>query len=167
MSGLVDDGRAIQYPAIFEVGWEMPYSWSVPMDENRYYDGMELRGAFEREASVTLPDLGPCRMIEFLVALSNRMEFILFDYNYPGQVDRWFWQIMTNLRLTDIGTHNSHSTNRAIVKGTFERVLTRSYDQLGNGGLFPLRESNFDQRKVEVWYQMHAWIHENKQLNLL
>lgn len=160
--GLVDDGQAFQYPEIFEVGWEMPFSWSIPMDENRYLDGLELREAFEREASVALPDLGPCRVLEFLIGISKHLEFILFNYQSPEPTSYWFWQLMRNLRLTDIGPHNTYEQNLEIVRGTFNRVLSRTYDRLGNGGLFPLRLSERDQREVEIWYQMHEWIFQQQ-----
>jgi hypothetical protein len=41
------------------------------------------------------------------------------------------------------------------------KLNNRTYSKLGKGGLFPLRSSAYDQRKVELWYQMAAFMTEN------
>jgi hypothetical protein len=37
----------------------------------------------------------------------------------------------------------------------------REYFPSGKGGLFPLENPREDQTKVEIWYQMHAYVMEN------
>jgi hypothetical protein len=47
------------------------------------------------------------------------------------------------------------------IQNIFIRLNRREYDSDGgNGGLFPLNEPNEDQRDVEVWYQMMAYLQE-------
>jgi hypothetical protein len=41
------------------------------------------------------------------------------------------------------------------------RLNRRLYTTSGYGGLFPLEEPKEDQRKVEIWYQMMAYLGEN------
>ena len=41
------------------------------------------------------------------------------------------------------------------------RVNGRMFSRDGSGGLFPLRRFDRDQRSVEIWYQMQAWLMEN------
>lgn len=153
LKGLVDDGRASNHPMLFEIAWNTDYSYSVPRDANRYMDGLDLRREFERETSVALPDLGPCKMLEFLVALSKRVDYILYDENVGTQYPYWFWLMMENLGIAE--SNNEHDIYAAFIV-----MMTRNYDYSGEGGLFPLIEPRNDQRKIEIWYQMHAWINE-------
>jgi hypothetical protein len=160
--GLIDDGRADHYSMVLRAAWDMEFIYSIPTDSNRAQDGLDLREVYERETSLALPELGPCRVLEFLAALSKRMDYILHDYANPGQTQRWFWQLMTNLRLIDLGDHNTVQQNREIADTVLYTVITRSYDRNGIGGLFPLHNPKEDQRLVEVWYQMHSWIVEHR-----
>ena len=47
------------------------------------------------------------------------------------------------------------------VKAAVECLLERRYLEDGDGGLFPLKCPRKDQRRVEIWYQMSAWVIEN------
>lgn len=157
---LVDDGRADSYLMIFTVAWEMEFDFSIPTDGNRAQDGLDLRRAFERESSLILPDLGPCRVLEFLIGISRRMNYILFDYGNPDNSHKWFWALINNLRLLDIGVDRVDDHAREMIEVAFQRVIDRKYDLMGNGGLFPLYAAVEDQRDIEIWYQMHSWISE-------
>ena len=42
-----------------------------------------------------------------------------------------------------------------------QRVLDRTYDANGNGGLFPTRTVMVDQRGMDIWMQMQAWLNEH------
>jgi hypothetical protein len=39
-----------------------------------------------------------------------------------------------------------------------ERCVWRTYEPNGVGGFFPLENPNEDQREVELWYQMSAYV---------
>jgi hypothetical protein len=39
-------------------------------------------------------------------------------------------------------------------------LIWRTYDPDGSGGFFPLLHSKKDQRQIEIWYQMHAYVRE-------
>lgn len=151
--GLVDDGRAYQHPMLFRIAWDTRYTYTIKTDKNRYMDGIELREEFERESSIMLPDLGPCTVLEFLVALSRRIEYILYDYDNPLPISHWFWRMMENLGLGE-------SDDPSHIMSAFTILVNRKYDYDGEGGLFPLVNPRNDQRKIEVWYQMHSWISE-------
>ncbi len=136
---------------LFVAAWNTPYEYFVPNDDNRAQDGLDLRERFERETSIVLPDLGKCTMLEFLVALSVRMNETVYDYDDPDQVSDWFWELVENLEI-----------DRYKLKDTFQRLNGRTYDyDGGNGGLFPLENPREDQREIEVWYQMMAYLREN------
>lgn len=155
---LIDDGRADYYSMVLTVAWEMEFTYSIPLDANRALDGVDLRNVYERDTSQPVPELGPCLILEFLIALSLRINYILDDPGLPDRTAHWFWVVIGNLALTHLGPHNKPEQNREISEYAFRRVVNREYDAAGSGGLFPLRSPIQDQRKVEVWYQMHAWI---------
>jgi len=148
------------YDVLFEAAWETAYEYSVPHDDNRAADGLRLRETFG-DANSPLPDLGECRMLEFLVALSIRLNDTLYDWDKPDQSSDWFWKLIWNLELEQFDDTYSNNPYENIVNA-FERMNLRLYNADGTcGGLFPLRRPKEDQREIEVWYQMAAYILEN------
>lgn len=135
------------------------YVWLIPNDDNRAEDGKELRHEFLDEEGISIQkrdihwlNLG-CSFLEFLVALSRRLEF-----EAGGTVRSWFWELMTNLELE--GLNDRVKIDREEVEDVLDRVNWRTYEYNGGGGLFPLRYPEQDQRNVEVWYQLCAYVLE-------
>ena len=48
----------------------------------------------------------------------------------------------------------------ATVHHILRALLNREYTRSGKGSLFPLKKSRQDQRKTEIWYQLHAYLKE-------
>ena len=48
------------------------------------------------------------------------------------------------------------------VNDVLDRVIWRTYRWDGHGGLFPLNEPEKDQREVEIWYQLSAYLLERE-----
>lgn len=130
------------------------FAWFVPNDDNRAEDGRELR--FEWASSVDVDvdkhwaSLG-CSFLEMLIGLSRRLEF-------QTEQDSvfWFWHLIGNLGLLG---HNDRS--RFLEQDIDDRtsaVIWRTYDANGNGGLFPLRYTDNDQTKVEIWRQLSEYL---------
>jgi hypothetical protein len=46
------------------------------------------------------------------------------------------------------------------VQDIMDTVIYRKYDPDGSGGFFPLTRSDDDQTRIELWYQMNAYIEE-------
>jgi hypothetical protein len=46
----------------------------------------------------------------------------------------------------------------SVVDEILERVIGRTYRPDGRGGFFPLRYAEKDQREVELWYQLNAYV---------
>lgn len=142
--------------------FEKEFVWFVPNDDNRVVDGVQLRTEFLADMKVDEIDgdwlsLG-CSMLEMLVALSRRLEF-----ETDIRARDWFWQIISNLDLGDLSDRN-YSTNSDLitdVDAALDAVIWRQYQPNGQGGLFPLNDVHADQRKVEIWYQMSAYLLEN------
>lgn len=136
---------------------EKDFVWIVPHDDNRAEDGRGLRREFLEYEDIHSPDpvwmRYPCSMLELLIGLSRRLNFLT-----DAEPRVWFWQLMENLGL-DKYNDNTLVPDVEIDK-VLENVIWRTYDRKGRGGLFPLRRPHEDQRDVELWDQMHAYLLE-------
>jgi hypothetical protein len=140
-----------------------PFRWHIRNDDNREMDGRELREEFLRKHSNYSPsdewmDL-PCSMLEMLLALSRRVAFD--SYGSPAA---WFWKLIENIELRNFRDieHNHHFEEE--IDFVLERIISRTYGRDGTGGLFPLRRSPRDQRRVELAYQMEAYLLEGEEI---
>lgn len=93
-------------------------------------------------------------MLELLIALAER-----FAFEINGRTDRCFWELMENLGLEDY--NDSADIPEQKIDAILQEVIWRTYARTGRGGLFPLRRTGEDQREVELWYQLNAYILEN------
>lgn len=133
------------------------FVWFVPNDDNRVEDGRDLRREFVLAEQLENVDqnwmtLG-CSMLEMLVALSRRLSF-----QANGEASVWFWHLIDVLGLHSFNDRMKYSYKT--VDDILETVIWRTYNPDGRGGLFPLRSAERDQRKVEIWYQMSAFLIE-------
>jgi hypothetical protein len=149
--------------------YEKPFAWTVPNDDNREQDGLNIRTEFL--ASLHSPYLGlelqhmPCSMLEMILALAERASFM--DLEGKDQF-WWFWRIMDNLELlpyTDERYMDSPESH-ANVDYILESLIRRNYASNGaHGGMFPLAHPTKDQRKTEIWYQLSYYVMENNRLD--
>jgi hypothetical protein len=86
-----------------------------------------------------------------LVGLSRRLAF-----ETEGDVPYWFWHLVNNMGL--LGFNDRSKFPQQEVEDRTSIVIWRTYDPDGNGGLFPLRGTRNDQRKVEIWYQLSEYL---------
>jgi len=65
--------------------------------------------------------------------------------------------------INNLGLQDCHDAGfiAEYVEDVTHAVIWRTYNENGNGGLFPLRDSDQDQRQVEIWYQLSAYLLEN------
>jgi hypothetical protein len=74
----------------------------------------------------------------------------------------YFWKLIENLGLSKCTDDKWYTINGDFfVEDAVYRVNDRLIGADGSGGLFPLRQPSRDQRGVEIWYQMQAWLLEN------
>lgn len=145
------------YDDLLILMFEKKFEFQVPMDENRMADGLELRVDFVRDANIRptlMIDLGPCSFLEVLIALSRRMAFI-----GGGEAPGWAWQLMCNLELDRLSDPHRPSKQRRAFE-IMDNVILRRYSPDGTGGFFPLNDPDDDQTRIELWYQMNAYISE-------
>lgn len=141
------------------------FKWSVPNDDNRLMDGLELRyefiHKFEYEKTDYYQQHGeirswlerPCSFLEMLLALARRLSFA-----GGGAASEWFWHMLDNIGLR---SHvDAMPGDPEMIDFVLDRVIDRTYDEFGNGGLFPLFHPQHDQRQVELWYQMNCYLLE-------
>lgn len=131
------------------------FVWLVPGDDLRAMDGIELRDFFCNEFGIERDPTWynmQCSVLEMLIGLAIRAEF---QTEIP--VREWFWRFVENLGLTD-GFRPLFPQEIYDVLYTF---MWRMYRPDGSeGGLFPIRNSNKDQRKEEIWHQFCDYIAE-------
>jgi hypothetical protein len=145
------------YYELVHVMFNIEFTWTVPMDDNRVADGMEIRYEFaelhglDRQEAL---DLGPPSFIEVLLGLSRRLAFVA-----GGSAPRWAWELLVNLDLERMWDHLSRSKARQ-AETILETVINRDYRPDGVGGFFPLAWPTRDQREVELWYQLNAFAEE-------
>lgn len=140
-----------------------PYIWFVPNDDNRALDGLELRNEFVKETDLDVDDAWvslECSVLEMLIALARRASFN--SYGTPGD---WFWKLLENLELKSYSDKAYNDAVQEWVSEVLERMMMRTYGEDGVGGIFPLRNAQQDQRTVELWYQMSAYLLEGDYLN--
>lgn len=133
------------------------FVWFIPNDDNRVEDGRELRYEFLDLYSDVDPGsdwmgLG-CSMLEMLIGLSRRLAF-----ETEQTAHEWFWQLLENLGIDHCSDQVYNDLIRREVDYILDRVIWRTYSRDGRGGLFPLQSPREDQRKVEIWYQLNAYL---------
>ena len=141
------------YNELFERMHNFEFVWFVPNDDNRLQDGLDLRHEFLNGNAPNLRLKG-VTMLEILVALSRRLAFTA-----GGNEHRWAWKLLKNLRLNKMSDPLTEAKAQRI-DDILYAVVWRTYDRSGNGGFFPLKDSLDDQTKVELWYQMNAYVIE-------
>jgi hypothetical protein len=153
------------YWVLFRQMFTKEFVWLIPNDDNRVQDGKDLRHEFLLETGLPQDDLWDsmgCSFLEMLIALARRFAF---EADFTPQ--EWFWHMMRNIDLEDYNDFNYRTGNRVnpdnnYVNEVLDQVIWRKYAPDGRGGLFPLREPRQDQRTVELWYQMSAYILERE-----
>ena len=143
------------YIYLFERMHSLEFVWTVPHDDNRIQDGLDLRIEFKHEWNYRRgPNLDMVTILEVLIALSRRVEFIAGS-NAP----LWAWRLLKNLRLAKMSDPVDDEKARRI-EDILYALVWRTYDPSGRGGFFPLEYPQEDQTKVEIWYQMNAYVIE-------
>ncbi len=148
------------YWDLLRLMFQKEFVWmpQTPLDDNRLYDGLELRTEFLLAADAPRfisPDgFEACSFLEMLVALSRRLSF-----EAGGDAPGWAWQLVTNLELHKLSDPLG-PRRKAQVDEVLDRVIWRNYNPDGTGGLFPLAWPEANQKEVELWYQMAAYVSE-------
>lgn len=153
----------------FSILHSMAYVPIMELDNNREMDGIGLRDIYCR--GYGLDSLGsdlvidsPCSVLEFLVALANRMDYI-YSPTEKRYLSELFWEILNNVGIyyqttTDDCFERDPLKFQTHIQKTIDTIMDRTYRPDGTGNLFPLKNPKEDQRNVEIWYQMNQYLIE-------
>jgi hypothetical protein len=160
---LIENQDKHNYFILLEKLHHIDFEWTVPNDDNRESDGIELRdryidayglGFYER---ITLGQ--HCSVLEMMISISERMEDIMLDeYDESYTIDYWFWELIKNLGLYEYYDESNIDYFEYNIEVKVYTMLRREYNYNGLGGLFPLKNCTDDQRNIEIWYQMQAYL---------
>lgn len=138
---------------------ETEFVWTIPGDDNRVQDGKDLRTDFRYK--VDMPNDFPelefkpfVSVLEIIIAVSRILEFVA-----GGQAPGWAWRLIDNLGLNHFYDPLDAEKIQAVDE-ILETLIWRTYERNGKGGFFPLLFPVEDQTKVEIWYQLNAYINE-------
>jgi len=144
------DGRS--YQGLLYILLEKEFVWLIPNDDNRIADGLEIRSEFTEETGLRYD--APCSVLEVIFGLARRLEFMA-----GGEEAGWAWQLICNLELHKLS--DPVGPRKAIrAEEILETLVWRNYNPDGAGGFFPLAWPEADQTKVEIWYQLAAYVEE-------
>lgn len=140
---------------------DIKFRYALLQDENRADDGVNMRYHFAYEH----PDIydaesyltGPSSVLEVMIALAIRMESIMDDPSIGDRTAQWFWCMVVNLGL---GSMSDDRFDKRRVDISIERFLDREYEPDGQGGLFTIRNCEYDARNAELWHQA-LWYLDN------
>lgn len=131
---------------------EKEFVWFVPNDHNRIQDGADIRLDFcEGQAKLVLPYVST---LEVTIGISRRLEF-----QTSTDASRWAMTLLENLELIPYRGRLT-AEQQEDVGEILENLVWRRYKADGCGGFFPLAWPEEDQREVEIWHQMAAYLNE-------
>ena len=144
------------------------FHWILDYDSNRSYDGFVLRYGFAGNggAEVEDPTGKSCTVLEALIGLAQRMDYILDDDDKGDRTRLWFWEMIDNLVLSKYGDDSfvepyGRDLDRLNeIHDICERWMNREFDYDGYGSPFPLNNPREDQRNLDMMRQMNAYIME-------
>ena len=150
--------KNISYRKLLEHLHNTNFRYTISNDKNRASDGIDLRYSFalsqgcEDEPELITDYLkGPCSVFEMMVALAQRCESVMDDPKIGDRTGQWFWGMINNLGL---GGMNDNRYDEQYVDDVIDTFLDREYKSNGKGGLFTIRNCEYDLREVEIWYQL-------------
>lgn len=168
MYDLVCDERyskSNRYRKLFDHLYNREFTYTHPMDGNRFEDGVNLRYRFGYEKGIddrtisTYLDYCPCSILEMMIALSLRVEEnIMTNSEVGNRVGQWFWQMIVNLEL---GGMKDSKYDPQYVDERLDIFLNREYNRDGTGGaLFHIHDPKRDMRTADIWYQINWYLAE-------
>lgn len=139
------------------------FTYTMPMDANRYEDGLELRHRFRYEKHISIRDMADlddyaCSVLEMMLALCIRCEEQIMNVPELGnRTSVWFMEMLQSMELDEMD--DEHFDEEA-AEYVVDCMLDRVYDYDGHGGLFTCEHCPYDMRGLEIWYQAMWYFNE-------
>lgn len=158
--------RYRNYTRLLYFLYNTTFEYKMDMDYYRAQDGINLRYRFGKETGVSVEDVSGyltdkfCNVLEMMVALCTRIDYILMDPEGGDTTGSWFWEIIDNLGLNIYGdtTFREDEVSRIV-----HNLMNRDYTHDGVGSMFPMPGNKKDMRVVDIWYQAMWYI--NNEIN--
>ena len=156
-------GGKKNYSLLFHKLFTTEFYWVVEFDDDRAKDAKDLRRTFlNMVGSPDLTGLNYVSVLEVLIALSISCEDnLMANRDLGDRTPEWFWMMITNLGLQVYSDNNWNLDSENDVAYIIDIWLSRRYAFNGVGGAFPLQICHTDQRKINLWYQLQAYLQEN------
>ena len=158
--------------------YETPFEVKIDNDINRAVDGNEFKGAYildvyvaeeQKNIDFNISAEQNCSILEMIMGISKRMAFELAeDESEDFDFYRYFWEILENLGLKqydDVQFGDNFVRCKIEIREILNKLNERKYKKSGEGGMFPLLFAEKNQKKVEIWYQMQAYINEKYRIS--
>lgn len=152
-----------KYGKLFEILHNIEFTYILDRDGNRHDDGADLRFDYN------IPDCFNenldedfyshwTSVLEMLIALAIKVDDEIIGDPSEEHPEEFFMKMIDNLGLLKYKGNRYKEDN--VIK-IIDRWLNREFDRDGNGSPFPIKYNHRDQREVEIWDQMNAYISEN------
>ena len=155
----VYNNNPIKYDKLLSLLFDYKFVPIIDMDDNRSEDGINMRYLYSiseyqvyprRLINSALNDIGECTMLELMVGLAERVSIHIM-----GDIKNLFWEMIGSLGLS---RYNDNNYNEASIIYILDRFIAREYDSDGKGSLFYIKNYNGDMRRLEIWYQVFAYL---------
>lgn len=151
------------YGRLFEILHNIDFEYILERDENRESDGIDLRDdfyipdCFDFELEMAFYGR-KCSVFEMLLALSIRVDDEIIGDPAEEHPEKFFIEMIENLGL---GIFRGDRYRDEYVIEIVQKWMDRKFNKKGGGSPFPMKHDRRDQRKLEIWDQMNAYISEN------
>lgn len=149
---------SVSYDKLLRLLHRTKFRWIDIKDRNRAEDGLDLRFRFGKSANLHKNDVldwhdeESCSVLEMMIALAIRAEEQIMDDPQVGnRTTQWFWGMISSLGLNGM---SDDMFDLIDVKYIIERFLNREYSPDGRGGLFSIKDCDYDLRDIEIWTQL-------------
>lgn len=154
------DISSVSYNKLLQLLHRIKFRYVITKDRNRAEDGVDLRARFRNNTDVNLTrndildwqDEEACSVLEMMIALALRAEEqIMDDPELGNRTTQWFWGMISSL-----GSSGMYDDNFDLfeARDIIERFLDREYSPDGQGGLFTIKNCDYDLRDIEIWTQL-------------
>ena len=155
--------KMTKFGRLFEILHHINFECVLERDENREDDGVELREEYsvpdcfdaEQEEAFYAQK---CSVLEMLIALSIRVDDEFIGDPAEEHPEDFFMEMIENLGLDKFNGNRYRDDD--VIK-IIQRWMDRKFNKNGHGSPFPMKYDRRDQRKLEIWDQMNAYISEN------
>lgn len=140
----------VSYRKLLKKLHSIEFRYLLSRDGNWAVDGVALRYEFLGPNSELIT--GPCSVLEMMVEVARYCEeHIMDDPAIGDRTGQWFWGMIVNLGL---GSMDDSRFDPDYVDDVIERFLDRDYEPDGRGGLFTIRNCEYDLREVDIFRQL-------------